>query len=142
MESLEKRKKKRQEEVVPLFEDEQTDKRLKEKWQHTPIVIGNTFLLEEIEEEGLDIKGYLDYKGWTQFVSMKEPVYPKLVRGFYAGAFLKKENFSIESKIKGKTMVLIELYVGAALGMESLDGATYQGYDWYDSIPIQKGEVV
>lgn len=63
---------------MPLFHDEETEK-FKEKWQHRPVVTRKTFLLEEINEKGLEIKGGLEFQGWTKFLEMKEPAYPKLV---------------------------------------------------------------
>lgn len=105
------------------------ENRFKEKGKKRFVVTGKTFLLEEIEEKGLEIKGDMEFQGWTKFITMKEPIYPKLVRGFYVAATLNKESFAIESKIKRTEMVLIELYVYVddALGMEAIDGGSYLG---------------
>lgn len=64
-----------------------------------------------------------------------------MVRGFYVAASLDKDTYAIESKIKRTKMVLIEIYVGVALGMENLDGANYARDECYQYIPIQKEEV-
>lgn len=83
-----------------------------------PVVTGKIYLLEEIEEKGLEIRGDLMFQGWTKFLEMKELVYPKLVRGLYTAASLKKEDFIIQRNIKGKNVLLMEHHIKTALDME------------------------
>lgn len=103
---------------------------------------GKTSLLEEIKEKDIGIKKDLEFKEWSNFVEMEELVYPKLVRAFSAAATVDKKDILMQSKVKGKTTVLVEQYIGAALGIESIDAALYYSDDWYGHILIQKSEVL
>lgn len=75
-----------EEDTIPIFKDKETERIFKEKWQHRSVVTGKVFLVEEINEKGLEIGEDLEYQGWTMLLDIKEPVYPKIVRSFYVAA--------------------------------------------------------
>lgn len=72
---------------------------------------------------------------------MDEPIYPRLVRAFYAAAVVHKEDSYLENTIKGISIVLTLEYIAEALGIEDHGSRVFES-QWYSTTQVRRSEVL
>ncbi|MED6129194.1 hypothetical protein PIB30_105500, partial [Stylosanthes scabra] len=84
--------------------------------------------LKHLKLKGLDFTDMIAYQGWTSLFNIKEPVYPDLVKEFYANMYYHNE--LISSYVRKRNVYLDAERIGDILGYTD-DGLTvYTSGKW------------
>ena len=80
-----------------------------------PVVSGKRIIFNFLDDIGLQLGDKIEEQGWVHFCSLNTCTYPNLVHTFYENLIVGEEY--IESKVKGKRIILSEELLSSLLHM-------------------------
>ena len=80
-----------------------------------PVVTRRRIIFNFLDEIGLQLGDKIEEQGWVYFCSFNTRTYPNLVYTFYENFIVREEH--IESKVKGKRIILSEKLLSSLLQM-------------------------
>ncbi|MED6162017.1 hypothetical protein PIB30_066382 [Stylosanthes scabra] len=96
--------------------------------------------LKHLKLKGLDFTDMIAYQGWTSLFNIKEPVYPDLVKEFYANMYY--HNGLISSYIRKRNVYLDAERIGDILGYTD-DGLTvYTSGKWDPALNLSYHDAI
>lgn len=108
-----------------------------EKWLKRGILIGRTYLFDELKMYGWDFCPYIARQGWLKVLSEEEIIYPNLVREFYGIMGINEDRTCFTTQVKGTMMVITPRMLSNAFGIP-LSGVSIYGEDWYERANLTK----
>jgi len=109
------------------------------KWANKAIANGRQVNLVDMAARGQDIKSHFDALGWTPILSVKELLYARLTRAFYAAAKFRT-NCDVSVTLKGVSFKITLEVICILFHIEN-KGVHLYGDKWFDHYKLDRNDV-
>nr|XP_004489984.1 uncharacterized protein LOC101498803 [Cicer arietinum] len=127
--------------TTKLFESSILETQYVSKWQNKHVVNGKIIDLANLKQGGFDVEDMFDQLGWTSFLHVNEPQYPRLVRAFYAASNSSKGNNDFSVVLKGVHMEINPTTLCQILDIRD-EGAYLFSENWYSQCQVTRTDIL